>query len=295
MKNATPTPPEQQSLQVVGPEPGAALTQRQQSPPPAAFDIESMFKFAIEKAAGPEAMTTLMNIRRELNAEASKKAFDEALSAFQAECPVIVKGKIVPNKSGDVAYKFAPIEKIEEIIRPIERKHGFTHTFDTDVNSIPGFVIAKVIVTHTGGHTRESVIKLPLGSQTAIMSNTQVYAGAMTFANRRALANVYGLVLAGEDIDGADKKPRPTGPSQPKAEASGTPGGELSAARDRLWKLLKPVVSQNKDWNPKTWDGHNAWLRNAKIITKPETKVEALPVEDVKEIIEKAQIVLGDM
>jgi len=276
-------------------QPGAAMQTRQQPQPPATFDIEGMFKYALEKSAGPEAMTTLMNIRRELNAEASKKAFDEALSAFQAKCPVIVKTRAVPLKQGGTAYKFAPIEKIEEEIRPLEREFGFTHTFDTDINSQVGFVIAKCIVTHNAGYMRESVIKLPLGAKTQIMSDTQVYAGAMTFANRRALANVYGLVLAGEDIDGANSKPRPAGPSQAKPEATGGVPGDLRAAQVKLWELLKPIVSQEKDWNKGNWDGHNAWLRRVKILTKPETKVEALPIEDVLEIIEKSQIVLGDM
>jgi hypothetical protein len=196
----------------------------------------------------------------------------------------------VPTKQGDTAYKFAPIEKVEEVIRPIERKHGFTHTFDTDVSSVVGFVIAKCIVTHNAGHTRESVIKLPLGNQTQIMSATQTYAGAMTFANRRALANVYGLVIAGDDIDGADKKPRPAGPSQ--ALKAGT---DAKAALTRLWNLIKPLVAETPGWNSKTWDGHNAWLRSVKIITKPETKVETLPVEDVVEIIDKATIIIGEI
>lgn len=277
-------------------QPGAAMT-RQPSPAPASFDIEGMFKYALEKSAGPEAMTTLMNIRRELNAEASKKAFDESLSAFQSECPMIMKTRGVPLKSGGIAYKYAPIEMIEEVIRPIEKAHGFTHTFDTDVNSVVGFVIAKCIVTHNAGHTRESSIKLPLGTQTQIMSNTQAYAGAMTFANRRALMNVYGLVLAGEDIDGATTKPRPAGPSQGASKPKDEPKApeNAKAAQKRLWALLKPIVSQVPGWVATTWDGHNAWLRSVKILTKPETKVETLPVEDVLEIIEKAQIILGEM
>lgn len=252
-----------------------------------------MFKFALEKSASPEAMTTLMNIRRELNAEASKKAFDEALSAFQAECPVIVKSKAVPLKTGGTAYKYAPIEQVEEVIRPIERKHGFTHTFDTDVTSVVGFVIAKCIVTHNAGHTRESVIKLPLGIQTQIMSPTQTYAGALTFANRRALANVYGLVIAGEDIDGADKKPRPQGPAQqPKPQPERVL--DTKALQKQLWDILRPVVSQNANWNKTNWDGHNAWLRSAKIIPENAFVVQLSP-EALLECIDKAQIVLNEM
>lgn len=228
----------------------------------AAFDIEGMFRFALEKSAGPEAMTTLMNIRRELKAEAAKKAFDESLSAFQEECPVITKTKGVPTKSGEIAYRYAPIEQIEAVIRPIERKHGFTHTFDTDVASQPGFVIAKCLVTHSAGHMRESQIKLPLGAKTQIMSDTQVYAGALTFANRRALANAYGLVIAGEDNDGATAKPRPTGPAVVTEP-------DVKALTRELWNALKAQDSTIASVND--WSLANKFCRQSNLLKENET------------------------
>lgn len=185
-----------------------AVHERQEiaQPMDGAFNFESAFRYAVDKGGGSEVMNTLMNIRRELNSEASKKAFDSALSAFQAECPVVLKEKSVPTASGKTAYKYAPIEAIEIQIRPLLRKYGFSHTFDTDTASAAGWVIAKCIVTHTEGHTRTSTAKFPLGTKTQIMSDTQVYASALTFANRRALCNAYGLVLAGEDMDGQTGK-----------------------------------------------------------------------------------------
>lgn len=277
-----------QPLEVATREPQGSIIERAQPILPAVqpFDIEGMFRFALEKSAGPEAMTTLMNIRRELNAEASKKAFDEALSAFQCECPTITKTKSVPTKSGDTAYKYAPIEMVEQVIRPIERKHGFTHTFNTDTASQPGWVIATCIVTHCAGHTRESVIKLPLGTKTGIMSDTQVYAGALTFANRRALANVYGLVLAGEDLDGAMHKPRPAGPTA-AASASRQPevvDGTKALVKE-VWTLLKPVVSQDSDWNQKTWTGHNSWLWREDVLDGVTEAMPNLKPERIKEVI----------
>ena len=48
-------------------------------------------------------MERLVAVRRELNAEAAKRAFDDALAAFQAECPVVAKGRKV-ILDGKVAY-----------------------------------------------------------------------------------------------------------------------------------------------------------------------------------------------
>lgn len=243
------------------------------------FDIEATFRYAIEKGAGPEAMTTLMNIRRELNAEAAKKAFDEALSAFQDECPVIVKTRSVPTRSGDTAYKYAPIEQIEEKIRPIERKHGFNHTFDTDVSSQPGFVIAACIVTHVAGHERRTSIKLPLGVKTNIMSDTQVYAGALTFANRRALANAYGLVIAGEDKDGAEGKSRPAGPAMAQSATSTESTIEV---REKLWKLCKQ--HDGTLTAERTWGAIKVFLRT-KDILRVEEDFDKVGIARLQEIL----------
>lgn len=256
--------------------------------PPTPFDIEGMFRYALEKSAGQEAMTTLMNIRRELNAEAAKKAFDEALSAFQLECPIIVKTKGVATNSGQEAYRYAPIENIEVVIRPIERKCGFTHTFDTDVASQPEYVIAKCIVTHTAGHVRETSIKLPIGTKTGIMSNTQVHASALTFANRRALTNAYGLVLAGEDNDGGPKT-RPMSPGA-AAKAGDRSQDETKALAKELWELLKPVVSKDPKWNSKNWDGHNQFLWREEILDGgiPEA-MPNLSADRIRKVIENAK------
>jgi hypothetical protein len=174
---------------------------------------ESLMRLAIERGTGVDAMERLLAMRRELHAERAKAEFDAAMAAFQSECPAIVKAKSVPDRSGRTAYKYAPLEDVEVVIRPLTNKHGFHHTFDTDVSSQQGWIIARCIVTHVGGHSRETQVKLPLGTKTPIMSETQAYAAALTFATRRALQNAYGLVITGEDQDGRQPAERTTGPA----------------------------------------------------------------------------------
>ena len=197
------------------------------------IDINALINKAVDSKAAVEVVKELRAMLREDQEIAARAAFDDSMSAFQAECPVIIKGKGVPDRSGATAYKYAPIEKIEEIIRPIERAHGFTHTFNQDVASQPGWVIASCRITHTLGHSRESVGKFPLGARTAIMSDTQQYAAALTFANRRVLGNAYGLVFSGEDRGGGNP---------PKTTATGrvvTPD-----IRNRFFEISKPWHKQ---------------------------------------------------
>lgn len=241
-------------------------------------DPVGLFKLAIESKAGADTLERVMAVRRELRAERAQEAFESALSDFQAECPVIVKSKGVPTSTGKIAYAYAPIEDIEEVIRPIEKKHGFNHTYDTDTASAVGWVIAKCIVTHRAGHSRTSTVKLPLGTKTNIMSDTQQFAAALTFANRRALSNAYGLVLAGEDRDGAGKQ-KPAGPSTLAAETT------VKELAQELWSLLKPVRGTQPNWNQA-----NQWLWREDILDGgiPE-EAPNIPAKRFREVIEKAK------
>lgn len=209
------------------------------------FDVRLLIEKAIDSKAAVEVMKELRAMQQEDQERRAKFDFDAALSKFQSECPVIIKTRSVPDRAGNVAYKFAALEKIEEVIRPIERANGFTHTFNQDVESQNGWVITRCTVAHVAGHSRESVSKFPLGTKTAIMSDTQQYASALTFANRRTLANAYGLVIAGEDKDGGGAAQKPVAPNAMEPERKDDDIKRLAA---ELWKILTPVKGTAKNW-----------------------------------------------
>lgn len=206
-------------------------------------DIGALFEEAVKQGSAMEVIKELRAMESEMHARTAKTRFDTAMSQFQSECPVLIKEKGVPDRSGKIAYRYCPLESIEVQIRPLLRKHGFSHTFDTDTNSADGWVIAKCVVKHEGGHFETSTAKFPLGTKTPIQSDTQQFAAALTFANRRALQNAYGLVIAGDDLDGATGKIKPFGPSTKAAEPN------VRALATELWKLLPPqVAGKNTSW-----------------------------------------------
>lgn len=251
---------------------------------PSSFNIEDIFRYAIENKGTAETLEKLMGIRRELNAESAQKAFDTAMAELKAELPIIIKERGVPTATGSIAYHYAPIEAIEIQIRPFLKKYGFSHTFDTDTASADGWVIAKCIVTHSQGHSRVSTAKFPLGTKTQIMSATQVFAAALTFANRRALCNAYGLVVAGEDVDGATGKMKPQGPSSLRPAESG-----LKALAQELWNVLKPVRGAEQNWNEA-----NQWLWRQEILdAAAEQRAPDLSPAQFRVVIEKAKKVLA--
>lgn len=244
-----------------------------------AFNIESIFQLAIEKQGTAEVLERLMGIRRELNAEASKKAFDEAMAAFQAECPPVLKTKSVSTNAGTKAYSYAPLETVIATVKPYLERHGFSFAFDTDTSSQPGWVIAKCDVTHCAGHSVSKAAKFPLGTKTGIMSETQVYASALTFATRRVFQNAFGIVCEGEDVNGATDRVKPAGPSTMASEPT------VKEYAAELWALLKPVRGEARNW-----DEANQWLWLEEITDGaiPETAPNLTP-KRFKEVIALAK------
>ena len=161
---------------------------------------ENLIAQGIEKNIPIETMERLLAMRRELKAEAAKEAFDEAMAAFQGECPTIKKQKAGgKTKTGQVAYMYAPLDAIVEQVKGIIQKHGFSYQIET---SMPGDKVkVTCTVKHMRGHSEQSSMEIPLGTKTEIMSAPQLVAATVTFAKRYAFTNAFGIMTGDVDTD----------------------------------------------------------------------------------------------
>lgn len=177
--------------------------------------VESFITKAIETNVPIETMERLFALRKEVKAEQAEEAFDEALSQAQGEFPIVKKTKDGGRtQGGSVAYKYAPIEDIEELVRPVISKYNLSSSFKTEVT------VDKVKVTciakHKLGHSEFSEMELPLGQKTNIMSAPQAVVATVTFAKRYTFCNVFGITVGGEDTDAKDSdKNKPVAPNKP--------------------------------------------------------------------------------
>ncbi len=172
------------------------------------FNIEALISQAISKKASVSALKEMLAMRKELKAEWAKEEFNKAMAGFQSECPIIAKTKGVKTKSGQVAYKYAPIEVLDSDTKSLREKYGFSYKTDqiTFTENNDRQVKAVVTVTHKAGHSEKTEMTVPLGNKTDIMSNSQVTAAAYTFAKRYAFKNAFGIVEADEDDEALLKR-----------------------------------------------------------------------------------------
>lgn len=195
--------------------------------PVPAFDIEAIFKLAIEKEGTAETLERLMGIRRELNAEAAKRAYNESLAAFQRVCPIIKKDKFGAKN----AYKFAPLDTVVSQVQALLTEHGFSYSVTSEVEK--GWVKAICKVTHRAGHSESSEFKIPIDARNVMMNDPQKYAGSLTFAKRYAFCNALGILTGDSDNDGAG--------AGKKASSGRTVTPEL---RDRFFEVTRDIHSK---------------------------------------------------
>lgn len=169
-------------------------------------NIERMLMLAVEQKLPIETLEKLLAMRKELKAEAALEAFNEALAAFQAECPVIDKDKHVlfNTKSGEkVNYHYAPIDSIIRQVQGLLGKHGLSYKFKLE--ETPKGIKAICILTHKLGHCETSDFTADMAG-TSLMSSAQVSSSKATFAKRNAFCNVTGIVTGDDDIDAQKDK-----------------------------------------------------------------------------------------
>lgn len=185
-----------QKTEIVKSEPAAQLVK------PAA---ENSLLEVIERAARDpnvdiEKMERLFALMEKSESAKRAAAYADAMARCQAEIqPVRRTGAIVHN--GRLISKFAKLEDLDEVIRPVTSRHGFSLSF----NATPlegGKTRHTLKVTHRDGHFETFDFDAAPdagGAKNAI----QAAGSSTTYARRYLTKGAFNIVESGEDDDGA--------------------------------------------------------------------------------------------
>lgn len=170
------------------------------APEPPSF--ESLLLSAVQSGATVDQLERLLDLRRQLKAEADQQAFDQAMARFQSECPPIRKDKEVFVRN-QLRYRYAPLESIVAQVKILLRDNELSYSMDAEVKG--SSVLAICTVKHSQGHRQSSKFEVPIQTD-AFMSEPQKFASALTFAKRYAFINALGLMTAEDDTDNAEQR-----------------------------------------------------------------------------------------
>jgi len=135
----------------------------------------------------------------------ARREFNRRLAVVRRGLPEIKKTKAGPilakSGSGAPAYFYAPLEEVEPAVRGPLLDEGFSYSWDTQVDGT--ILTATCVLVHENGHEMRSSFSCPTDSPAPQMSGQQKYGGARSYAMRKSLEQVLGLVEIGVDNDGA--------------------------------------------------------------------------------------------
>lgn len=139
-------------------------------------------------------MERLLNMQERVMAKQSEQAFNAAMAAMQAEIPSIAeRGK------GHNDKRYATLEDIVDVVRPIMHKYGFAVSFRV-AQAAPQITVTGVLM-HKDGHREETSMMLAAdtsGSKNAV----QAIGSSVSYGKRYVLAALLNIATRGEDDDG---------------------------------------------------------------------------------------------
>lgn len=175
--------------------------------PGPASDIARILTLAVETKVPVETIERLVALQERMLDRSAAAEFNAALAAFQHECPSIPKtsiAKIATKSGGDYGYRYAELDQIAKVTRPLLQKHGLAYSWDMEMQDAK--VVCTCTLRHVAGHSQSAKFVAPTDAA-ASMSGPQKHAAALTYARRQSLIQVLGLTTTDPDTDaGAPKK-----------------------------------------------------------------------------------------
>ncbi len=161
---------------------------------------------AVERGFDPAQLEKLVELQERMQKRDAERAYNDAMAACQAEMPAILRTK----KNSQTNSRYATFEHLNETIRPIYTRHGFSLGFTEvlggkettdmhiacDVRHREGHT-----VRHEGVYPRDDVGIKGTPNKTAIWG----VGSSHSYAKRYLCKDIFNLAEAGEDNDGQSK------------------------------------------------------------------------------------------
>jgi hypothetical protein len=162
---------------------------------------ETLIQMAMKQGASFETIKEILDLKERIERQGAEKKFREAMSKFQAECPVIIKSSSVDydsKKGSRVKYNYASLDKIIAAVKGLLGKNELSYTFTTQQSE--NSVTAICHAFHSAGHTESTFFTIPI-DPAAFMNAAQKVASALTYSKRYAFCNAFGILTGDEDDD----------------------------------------------------------------------------------------------
>lgn len=204
-------------------------------------NIALMFeRLARDPAVDVEKLERLIAMQERILKYNAKAEFDAAFSQMQGEIPVITeKGQIVVK--GELRSKYATNEDIQETVKPILQRHGFSLRFRNEW--LEGGRLKVVgILSHRAGHSEQDEF-LTKPDDSGSKNEIQAIGSARSYGQRYTTTALLNIATRGSDDNGGGKR-------EPEVKAP--------AGFEGWWDDLQAVADNGIVALEKTWASSKA-------------------------------------
>lgn len=181
--------------------PPEARTRRELVAPTGDAFMSMISRAASDPSFDPVKMSQLVDLRNNELRRIAEEAFNEALSACQAEMRPVA----TDAENDQTHSKYATYGQIDKALRPIYTKYGFSISYDETDSPKPEHVRILAYVSR-GGFTRTYRKDMPLTTTgfrgTAMMTATHASGSAMSYGRRYLLCGIFNVAIGQDDNDG---------------------------------------------------------------------------------------------
>lgn len=166
--------------------------------------IDLIEKVVTNPEVSVEKIKALMDMQLLLEDRQAEKAFDAAMIEAQDDVQALAWDKVNREKdSRNVSYP-----KIDKMLRPVRKKHGFTMSWDTEPGPTVDIAILCCDVSHKGGHRRRYRTPMPIDGQGpkggGVMTKPQAVNSGTSYGMRNLAKMIWNIpmLVDKEDTDG---------------------------------------------------------------------------------------------
>lgn len=208
--------------------------------PRAAVTPMDMLNMAVQQGADLDKLSKLMDLQERWETNEARKAFVQALNAFKANPPTLVKNRHVSYQGakGRTEYDHATLDHVSDEIGKALAAQGLSHRWDVDQID-GGLIRVTCVLTHEQGHSER--VSLQAGAdQSGGKNNIQAIGSAVSYLQRYTLLAATGLAAKDQDDDGqAAGQPRqqssaPAASAAPAAQPSQLTPNQVEQLTDLL-------------------------------------------------------------
>lgn len=146
------------------------------------------------------ALEKLVGLYERMQQKDAEKDFAEAFVRLQSQIPTIEGHRAVTTKTGELKFRYANFNDIDEIVKPICLRNGFTYAFrETGIDG--GRITVTMTLQHSGGHHREIPCTVRVGSGPPGATESQADMSGHAYAQRGALEAGLALRIVGARED----------------------------------------------------------------------------------------------